>query len=144
MQKLSADQVPETAAALKDRAALDFPPPSSDFIPSIMVSYGCTQEHALALYNETKRFLVLCASDLATGFVPSYSIDYMWRMFMRRSEKYLEFCALAGWPLGLSRRLWTESRHTSYEETRERFATAFGGRDERFWHPQAGTVFCGG
>lgn len=125
------------------QAILDFPPPSDDFIYRFVVGWGVSPEFALSLFAETKKFLVLCASEpVITDFTPSHWVDTMWQHFMRWPEQYRRFCEAVGQPSGLQRRVHLMERDVRYGKTRRRLADLFGECDEKFWHPQDGDLAC--
>ncbi len=52
---------------------------------------GCTHEEAVAIFEDTKRFLYLCGVYNG-GFAPSVKVDDGWHSFILYTKDYFDFC----------------------------------------------------
>ena len=143
IQGVFTDQIREVAEwAVEIQNILDLSPPAEDFIDRFVDGYGATPLFAQALFAETKKFLMLCASEPTTGFTPSFWVHHMWQHFMLWPVEYRQFCASIGQPAGLRRRVRAESYIVCYEMTRQRLAEVFGECDNGCWNPEEWARVC--
>lgn len=75
--------------------ALVFNPPDL-LIHRFCSTYNITKEEALERFQETKKFLIICAANRSGSYSPSRSVDAMWHHFMLHSKDYFSFCELIG------------------------------------------------
>jgi hypothetical protein len=77
------------------RRAMSFEPPPL-LIERFCAEQETSEQEARRRFDETKRFLSVCASNRARHYCPSQCIDEMWHAFMLHSRSYGKFCALIG------------------------------------------------
>lgn len=77
------------------QAALSFEPPAL-LIRRFCTEHSVCEAEAHARFEETKKFLVLCANNRRMSYSPSKTVDAMWHQFMLHSRDYFNFCGLVG------------------------------------------------
>lgn len=114
--------------------ALAFDPPYL-LIDRFCGKYNVTKEEALTRFQETKKFLVICAINRNDSYSPSYAVDSMWHHFMLHSKDYFSFCELIG---GYIHHQPSE-RHEpeKYIKTLEALRTTFGDLNRLYWEEKA-------
>lgn len=64
--------------------------------PGVVARYAkehqVSNEEALVVFQETKKFLATCASMGQTDFSPSEEQDAMWHLFILYTKDYTDFC----------------------------------------------------
>lgn len=137
------DQIREVVEwALEIQSILEMPPPAGDFIDRFVEGSDATPSFAQELFVETKKFLMLCASEPTIGFTPSFCVHNMWQHFMLWPVEYRQFCETVGQPAGFRRRVRSESCAAYYEMTRQRLAEVFGECDNGCWNPEEWARVC--
>lgn len=62
-----------------------------NIVQKMMSEYSLTREHAIVLFEDTKKFLYLCA--LYPGrFGPTQALDRGWHTFILFTREYADFC----------------------------------------------------
>ena len=80
---------------MNGQVLLAFSPPTL-LIEQFCQDYKVSKNEALERFEETKKFLFLCAKNRNESYAPSVEIDQMWHQFILHTRSYLEFCDLAG------------------------------------------------
>ncbi len=55
-----------------------------------------SREDTEELFEEVKKFLIVCANDRTQHYCPSKHVDEMWHEFLLFTEEYTAFCDLLG------------------------------------------------
>jgi hypothetical protein len=104
--------------------------------PKVLIDRFCKEQgidklEANDQFDQTKKFLALCARNRSAGLVPSKKIDAMWHAFLLNTRDYFRFCDLVG---GYIHHQPSESsKPEGYTETVKLFRETFGELDARFW-----------
>lgn len=115
---------------IKPQQALAFNPPDL-LIDRFCSTYNVTRKEALARFQETKKFLVICAADRYNAYSPSRAVDLMWHQFMLHSKDYFTFCEMIG---GYIHHQPSETHEPKkYMKTLEALKEMFGEIDRHFW-----------
>jgi hypothetical protein len=110
--------------------ALSFDPPAL-LIDRFCLEHNVTKGEAEERFLETKKFLVVCASNPTIKYAPSKSIDDMWHNFMLHSLAYFDFCALLG---GYIHHQPSERHEPNlYTKTIEDLKRSFGTINTAYW-----------
>ena len=136
-------------------------PPSEEIVPSLdsVMSYqhpwllarlvervGLDAVVAQELFDETKRFLYLCAvSD--QPLAPTARIDEVWHNFMLYSEDYAEFCD-SQFGFMIHHRPWSKAEVAASDwsivhRTRKLAESVFGANLSKDWDYVAHPASCG-
>jgi hypothetical protein len=76
-------------------SALAFQPPTL-LLDRYVALYGVSLNEAREGFEETKKFLALCASRPNERLSPSKSIDNYWHEWIIFTKSYAQFCSLVG------------------------------------------------
>jgi len=118
----------------KYKNAARFEPPSL-LIKRFSAEYGVPTNEARAYFDETKKFLILCAMTKDASFSPSVKVDSMWHQFILHTRDYFAFCDRLG---TFVHHQPSEARqHDCYEFTRKEMRRVFGSVNERYWGDKA-------
>ncbi len=69
--------------------------------PELLIKRFC-QEHQVSeteareRFEETKKFLLLCATNKQVSYSPSLEVDALWHEFILCTKSYFDFCNMAG------------------------------------------------
>lgn len=111
-------------------AAINFQPPSL-LIKRFCDEHDVSESEAQERFEETKKFLVMCADDRQAGLVPSKKIDAVWHQFILFSRDYFSFCELLG---GYIHHQPSEvPQPNGYVETLERLKRNYGSINPKYW-----------
>lgn len=108
--------------------------------PELLIRRFCSErnvsdEEARERFQETKKFLVLCASGLNCSYSPSEKVDAMWHQFMLHSKDYFRFCELVG---GYVHHQPSEEHQPErYARTLEGLRRIFGNVNQFYWEERA-------
>lgn len=112
------------------QAAITFEAPPL-LIRRFCLEHQVTECDAKEVFQETKKFLVLCANDRTSAYSPSKKVDEMWHQFILHSRDYFRFCDLVG---GYIHHQPSQSRqHQGYTKTLEELRTIFGEINADYW-----------
>jgi len=120
--------------------ALSFVPPQL-LIKKFCREYNVSENEAAIRFEETKKFLVLCATNRKTSYSPSKSIDEMWHQFILHSRAYLDFCNKAG--MFLHHEPSESSDGEMYQRTLKDMKHLYGTLDSKYWEDQVSANCCG-
>ena len=110
--------------------AMSFEPPNL-LIDKFCSEHMVSKEDAQARFQETKKFLVLCATDRKKHYSPSKAVDTMWHQFILHSRDYFVFCELVGGYI--HHQPSDKSELNELTSTFEALKNKFNNIDERFW-----------
>lgn len=74
---------------------LTFEPPEL-LITRFCQDFNVSETEAKERFEETKRFLILCAANPGESYTPSEKIDDLWHQFILDTRSYFDFCNKAG------------------------------------------------
>ncbi len=110
--------------------ALSFEPPPL-LLRRFCADNNVCEPEALACFQETKKFLILCANDRQARYSPSKTVDAMWHQFMLHSHDYFRFCDLVG---GYIHHQPSETpKPECYAKTIEDLPKLFGSINASYW-----------
>lgn len=93
--------------------------------------HGVSETDAKERFEETKKFLILCAANRNNAYSPSNQIDLMWHQFILHTRDYFAFCDRLG---TFVHHQPSESRqHDGYELTRRDLKRTFKTLNEKYW-----------
>src|ERR1041385_3414014 len=81
--------------AITLQRAMSYVPPTL-LIEKFCREHKVSEAKARERFEETKKFLVVCASDRSVNFSPNEAVDMMWHAFILCSRDYFRFCELVG------------------------------------------------
>jgi hypothetical protein len=114
----------------RHRAMLTFQPPAL-LIKKFCQEHGIPKSEAEQCFEETKKFLTLCATNQGINYSPSKVVDEMWHQFILHTRDYFEFCNhLGGF---IHHQPAAKRQPRSYEKTRRDLRKLFGGLNEKYW-----------
>jgi hypothetical protein len=114
--------------------ALVFNPPDL-LINRFCNEYNISREEAVETFQETKKFLIICAVNRDGSYSPSQAVDTMWHHFMLYSKDYFSFCELLG---GYIHHQPSERREPEkYMNTLEALRSIFGEINQLYWEVSA-------
>lgn len=93
-----------------------------------------SETEALERFEETKKFLVVAASNPAKAYSPSKKVDEMWHSFLLNTKDYLTFCDRVG--SFMHHVPSDEPRPTNYSRTRRDMRRFFGELNSKYWSKQ--------
>lgn len=79
--------------------AFAFPIPElvlSQFPQKYSKEHNFSEKDTRELFEETKKFLIVCAQDRSQRYCPSNHVDEMWHEFILSTRDYVAFCDLLG------------------------------------------------
>lgn len=107
------------------------------FTPPVLLIKRFCQEHkvsereATERFEETKKFLYLCATNKDVNYAPSLEVDEMWHEFILNTKSYFDFCEKAG---GYLHHIPSDkSEIESYKRTLRDMKLLYGQLNSRFW-----------
>jgi hypothetical protein len=118
--------------------AMSFEPPSL-FINRFCLENNVTKAEAHLVFQETKKFIILCAIEREHDYSPSNIIDVMWHQFILHSKDYFRFCELIG---GYVHHQPSEThKPDQYANTLKAIRAKFGDLNQIYWEENA--AHCG-
>jgi hypothetical protein len=112
------------------KQALDFTPPEL-LINRFCREHNTTEEEARERFEETKKFLILCANKHGSQYSPSKEIDVMWHEFILHTKTYSDFCSSLG---KFVHHVPSEgSQPSNYDKTRKDLKKLFGVLNKTYW-----------
>lgn len=108
--------------------------------PALLIKRFCSEhkvseDEAREGFEETKKFLLLCAKNKGVNYSPSLQVDAMWHQFILHTRDYFTFCdTLGGFVHHQPAEVPTPG---SYELTKRDLKRFYGNLNERFWGPKA-------
>ncbi len=120
---------------------LKFTPPAL-LIKRFCLEYQVSEIEAVERFEETKKFLYLCAKNKSVNYAPSLEIDKMWHELILDSKYYFEFCEKAG---GYIHHIPSEKPEIeSYKRTLKDMKSLYGQLNKTFWSQRnASAGHCG-
>ncbi len=115
--------------------------PSELLIQRFCSEYNVSKAEARRRFVETKKFLILCASDRNAGFAPSKTVDSMWHEFLLFSHEYFKFCEILGVDY-LHHEPAVKADRNNYQKTFNGLERMFGGVNQNYWSQPSATC-CG-
>ncbi len=112
---------------------LSFPPPGL-LIKRFCSDYGVSETEARERFDETKKFLILAASNITDKYSPSKSVDEMWHSFILHSKDYFSFCQELN--CFIHHQPSSQPSPENYLRTRRDLASMFGKLNSRYWSEQ--------
>lgn len=120
--------------------AMSFEPPPL-LIDKFCLEHKVSPDDARARFQETKKFLVLCASDRRKHYSPSVAVDAMWHQFILHSRDYFMFCELVGGYVHHQPSEKLETKETA--DTLAALRRKFEEIDEHYWEQQSASCCSG-
>jgi len=118
--------------------AMSFEPPPL-FINRFCLENNMSEDEARLAFQETKKFIILCATEREHDYSPSTIIDVMWHQFILHSRDYFRFCDLIG---GYVHHQPSESHKPDrYTKTLKALKGKFGDINPSYWGENA--AHCG-
>lgn len=106
--------------------------PSDLLLERFSTKQGVSKTEAQKVFNETKKFLILCASNCGSGLSPSTTVDEMWHTFILFSRDYFKFCELIGAGY-IHHDPSVKPQPNSYQKTFDGLQKLFGKIDLKYW-----------
>ena len=117
---------------MKDnQEALSFEPPAL-LIERFCQEHEVKQADAKERFEETKKFLFLCAINKDRKYSPSQEVDLMWHHFMLHSRTYFDFCASLG-VLFLHHEPSDKPEREAYQQTLKDMRDLYGRLNITYW-----------
>ncbi len=113
--------------------------------PELLIERFCSEhkvskEDAHGRFQETKKFLILCATNRQEAYSPSKKVDLMWHQFILHSRDYFRFCKSLG---GYIHHQPSEERQPQcYVRTIKDMPKLFGSIDRIYWAESADCDDC--
>lgn len=121
-------------SALNREEVMSFEPPAL-LINRFCTDNGVSVEDARARFQETLKFLMLCATNRDHDYSPSAVVDTMWHQFILYTKDYFKFCELLG---GYIHHQPSESHKPDrYLKTLEALRREFGSVNASYWEMKA-------
>ena len=77
---------------VKRQEVLNFKPPRL-LIKKFCQDHQVLESEAVERFEETKKFLYLCAKNKGINYAPSIEIDKMWHEFILNTRLYRQYCS---------------------------------------------------
>lgn len=113
--------------------ALSFSPPDL-LIRRFSVDFKVTETEAKERFEETKKFLVLSATNRTNTYSPSKTVDEMWHSFLLSTKDYFEFCKQLG--CFVHHQPSEKPQPENYAKTLVDLESMFGELNSTYWSEQ--------
>lgn len=125
----------------ENQELLEFKPPKL-LITNFCQEHQVSEEEATERFEETKKFLYICARRRSESYAPSIKIDEMWHQFILHTTSYFEFCEKAG---GYLHHIPSENPEIKfYKRTLKDMKSFYGKLNSVYWSEQnASAGHCG-
>jgi hypothetical protein len=117
---------------LNNKEIINFQPPNL-LIKRFCEDNQISEIEAKELFEETKKFLVLCALNKEVSYSPSKEIDEMWHQFLLHSKAYHDFCSKVG--IFLHHEPSEKSEIEMYARTLKDMEALYGKLNSAYWAP---------
>lgn len=125
---------------ITNQKALDFEPPHL-LIANFCKDFDISETEAIERFEETKKFLILCASKKNSNYAPSKLVDEMWHQFIVYSKSYFQFCLILG--AYIHHEPADKPNVKAYLKTLKDMELSYGSLKEQYWRDEFDAGHCG-